>query len=288
MKIKPVETVSVPGYPDKYAEETKIALAAAHPRRWQSAPLVVGVLSATVALGLGGCEYATAGVPAPMPMPFEAGTNDSNNSKFVQIFVPLFEYGEGTGAIGCVSIAAPNFMSEEEAFAILSSALADAGLTLNRNADTLQSAFIPVTDLYSFRNEGKTEAKTKRGNLTTDILSGLNESLPVKFVSTNDLNNWQGKSGMMSTVSSYQIKETAQTLTNNNPGLVVFYDPVAMPDTKSLLALEQDENESSQDYRDRRYTAYAEAESKARIESKQLLREQVDAFIAWLQTEGIY
>ena len=93
---------------------------------------------------------------------------------------------------------------------------------------------------------------------------------------------------MMSTVSSYQIKETAQTLTHSNPGLVVFYDPVALPDIKSLMELEQGENESDQDYWDRRYTAYSEATNKARIDSEQLLREQVDAFIAWLQTEGIY
>ena len=63
MIIKPVENTPVPGYPDKYAEETRKALAAARPQRWLAAPVAAG-LAATVALGLSGCEQTDAGGPA--------------------------------------------------------------------------------------------------------------------------------------------------------------------------------------------------------------------------------
>ena len=291
MTINPVESVPVPGYPDKYSEEAKQALVASHPLRWQGAPLLVGVLSAAVAFGVGGCDtapFATAGVPMPIPMPFEEGIGGSDYVETVKMFVPLFEYGEGTGAIGCVSISAPNFMSEEEAFAILSSNLEEAGLELGRNAAELMNVTIPITDFSPIIREDKLPVKTKKGNLVTDELLGINHSLLVKFVSTRDLDNWQGKQGVSSTVQVYNIKEAAQTLADSNPGLVVFYDPVAMPDIELLWALEQREGESEHDYRNRRSTAYAEAEQAARAESAQLLRYQAEAFIAWLQAEGLY
>ena len=56
MTIQPVESTPRPEYPDKH--------------RWLAAPLVAGMLSAAVALGLSGCEsteYITDGEPAAAP-----------------------------------------------------------------------------------------------------------------------------------------------------------------------------------------------------------------------------
>jgi len=134
MTIKPVKTMPAPGYPDKYAEESKRALAAATPRRWIAAPLAAG-LAATVALGLSGCERATLGEPTqtpvesetidhttlgepvmlPVPEPGTAATTEyltmgtipaptapRTNPAPANVVVPLFEYGSGSGSIGCI------------------------------------------------------------------------------------------------------------------------------------------------------------------------------------------
>jgi hypothetical protein len=291
MHIKPVEKIPMPGYPDKYAKEAMQALAQSHPRRWLHKPLLAGVLSATVALGLSGCDeigvrgpFATAGVP-PIPQEDYITMGDPTPiSVLSSSFVPLFEYGEGTGAIGCVSIAAPLFFSEEEAFAILKAAFAEAGLTLNQDTYT-QRAILPVTEL--FPNQGNTKCATTVGELTPDGLLEVDYGLPLEFVSAGDVVEWEGETEMHASVEVYQIKEAAQTLATNNPGLVVFYDPVTMQDMEKLWELGQEEGESDEDYWARWEAARAKAEQVAKTESEQLLRQQAQAFIAWLHTEGV-
>jgi hypothetical protein len=210
--------------------------------------------------------------------------------------VPLFEYGEGTGAIGCVAIAAPAFLSEEEAFAILSSALAEAGLTLGREAMPLEQAILPVTDLNPVIREGETCLATTHGDLAAYGLQGLEPTFAVEFVSTDDVEAWQKKTAegepvMMSSVSVYGVREAAQTLAGHNPGLVVFYDPMVMADIGNLVELERLSEESEDEYWARWdaawNTAFPEAVQSAKAESQQLLREQAQAFVHWLHTEGV-
>ena len=281
--IKPVEGTPKPKYPDKYSAEARQALVAARPNRWRNAPRLAGVLSASIVLGLSGCgeSFTTLGTPSPSPTIIESKTDEPGGVNgttlsdsmpslvWSDLFIPLFEFGEGTGSIGCMVIAPPVFLSEEEAHAILSAAFAEAGLTLDHDAFTILRAAIPVTDISpSFDNEKKT-TKTTKGDLNTDLLV-LKDSLPVKFVSVNDLNNWQVEKwwnkGAGSSVSVYNIKEAAQRLVAKNPGLLVFYDPVTKIDMEISTSLEQ---------------------SQAAIaESEKLLRAQAEAFIEWLRAEG--
>jgi len=270
MTVQPVEHTPVPGYPDKYAEESRQALAAARPRRWVTVPLAAG-LAATVAIGLGGCEFATAGVPAQTPMETET-TDYAVMGESLPIAagtkIPLFEYGNGTGSIGCVSVAAPVFLSEEEAFAILSTAFAEAGVMLRRNSKARQ-ATLPVTIINEYDDKA---TKTKKGRLKPDALF---DEIPLVFVSQEDVISWEYKAVgpifSSSSVSSYSMKDAAQTLAENNPGLVVFYDPVTY----------WTEGGESIDW-----FSCMETEQEARAESQRLLRQQVQAFLQWLAKEG--
>ena len=315
MKIKPVDSVPVPGYPDKYAKETRKVLTMARPRRWSGAPLAVGILAATVALGLSGCvekppdttggagqsqvpfstpvvsdgslgaQSITMGVPMVTPfntlIPLETPLNS---------FIPLFEYGEGTGSIGCMSIAAPVFMSEEEAYAILSAVFAEAGLEIDWSSSTLEGATIPVTNLFPMRGSPSVST-TKQGDLNADglleTLSGLTISLPIEFVSSKDFDAWHKNTGMESSVSSYNILEAAKTLAENNPGLIVFYDPVSSPDFDKLWSFERKDGESDEDYTIRYQTVRDEEAKAANAQSELLLREQANALIEWLRGEGV-
>lgn len=296
MKIKPIESTSTPKYPDKYNEEIRQVLMSTQPNRWLGTPLAAGVLSAAVALSLSGCTlgYTTDGAPMPSPpAPVEIPSDIDNNFILgapmpAQILpydslIPLFEYGEGTGAIGCVSIAAPVFMSEEEAFAVLSATFSEAGLILSQKAVTLKNINLPVTNMYELGGE-EGPYETKQGDLTPDGL--LEYDLPVIFISTKDVESWHKDTGMISTVSTYKVKKTAQTLAENNPHLVVFYDPIAGLDYSKLLTLERKDGESDESYYLRRSAAEQEEANVARTESERLLRLQAETFIAWLADGG--
>ena len=330
MTIQPVKNTPAPGYPDKYAKESRQALAAAQPRRWIAAPLAAG-LAATVALGLSGCgdTYVTGGEPGTSPMETETCTEyltigeptvvptqtktqsatqkpaqrptEKNTATTEYVImgdmpvptqfqtrpiaagtrIPLFEYGEGTGAFGCVSVAAPVFLSEEEAFAILSAAFAEAGLELRPDAKTINRATLPVTNIYAGTSEDK--QRTKRGSLKTDGALG---QLPVEFVSTEDVQAWHADTGMMSSVTLYPVKQSAKVLAENNPGLVVFYDPMGSADYEILWDMQQKKGESDEAYGARWDAARVKLEQEARAQSEQQLRQQAEAFIQWLSAEG--
>ena len=304
MKIKPVETTPRPGYPDKYSSEVAKSIHSARPRRWVAAPLAGGVLTASILLGLSGCGYyITDGLPLPSPYQTGLGVGISPTpSEYITLGnmvaptptqfsrIPLFEFGEGTGAIGCVAIAAPVFLSEDEAFAVLSTVFEEAGLTLDKASETLNAANRPVADLYSWEETGMT---TVCEPLNSDGILRLDrEGIPMVFVSAGDLDKWQrtGKDGepmMVSSVSSYNVKGAAKALAENNDGLLVFYDPMARQDFSRLTIPEQAAGESDEAYWARVDAVYIEEGQVARAASKGLLRQQAEAFLLWLRSEGV-
>jgi len=260
MEIQPVETAFTPEYPDKYEKEAQQTLAKSLPRRWISAPLAVGLLSAALALGTSGCgeegpfTFTTLGVPLQVPSGLRSLPLDERIIP-PGLVIPLFEYGAGTGSIGCDSVASPVFMSEEEAFAILAATFAEAGLTLSSTDITLKNVSIPATN-----------PRRARGNLSVDGVLELGEGIPVEFVSTKDVENWQVSLSLGSTVQTYDLIGAARTLAENNPGLVVFYDPAVY------------------------FSAYSNGfihdQREAREQAEALLREQALAFIDWLTING--
>ena len=294
MKITPVKDAETPKYPDKYNEEIRRIVASAKPYRWVGTPLI-GALSVAVALGLSGCapeEYAIQGISTPVPTKYEENHVLLGDIQPVyipplleSIFIPLFEYGEGTGGIGCVAIVAPVFLSEEEAFAILSAAFADADISLERENISLENINLPVTNIDGEKVDPRA---TRIGDLTpTGRLYEFN--LPVTFVSTREVSNWHQEigDGPWVSFSSFDVKGAARTLAENNPGILVFYDPIAgVINYDELWELEREDGESDEDYNARWYEKERELVQAARAESEELLRRQVEAFLQWLADGG--
>jgi hypothetical protein len=233
MKIKPVESIISPNYPDKYSSESKQAVSQAMPIRWKKAPLALS-LSAAVALGLSGCqERETPNTDGNPPDPQTQAPVIPG-----EVFIPLFEFGEGTGGFVCIAINAPAFFSEEEAFAILASSFKEAGLTV----DTTSGLSLP--DL---------------------------SDISIEFISIDKTEQIPNPSGIAA--SSFSTKSTAQKLAESNPLLAVFYDPVVYGDM----------DYNTEDWQ----SAHEKAVEQAKVESEQLLRQQANAFIEWLQQEGL-
>lgn len=302
MKIKPVTTELKPNYPDKYNDEVRRILTASKPMRWVGTP-IAGVLSAAVALGLVGCSGEQTGIHGS-ELPGGKIHGETYTPKITQhiiagdipipshymfqgTYIPLFEFGDGTGSIGCVAIVAPVFMTEEEAFEIISAAFAEAGLHINRHSGVLNNMNIPVTNTNGFGGSEVTGETIVKGTLQPDGLLTSHE-LPVEFVSNTDVSDWhRDDGGPFISVSLYDMKQAAQTLAENNPGIIVFYDPVGGSVNYEIAwRLEREEGENDESFNTRVNEMMMEQRRNASAESEQLLRQQVEAFIAWLFDMG--
>ena len=193
--------------------------------------------------------------------------------------IPLFEYGKGIGVFGCVSVSAPYFMSEDEAFAILKAAFAEAKVELSKNNKEKQAIF-PATIIVA---RGDNEPRMITNSLMID---GLANDMSVEFVSQSDVMKWRHDNTTGSIISFYAIKNDAKILAENNPGLVVFYDPVSLVGSVRDR-IEQKKGESDEDFHARYLDTRASSPNEARSKSEQQLRNQVRAFIEWLNAEGM-
>ena len=207
------------------------------------------------------------------------GVTSGENISFPTGIIPLFEYGGGTGSFGCVSVAAPYFMSEDEAFAIMKAAFAEANMELSKNRKGQQTV-LPLS-IIAARGDDAPETIT-----SSMMLDGLANDMPVEFVSQADIVKWKYLLDTGLSIRSYYMKYAAQILTKNNPGVVVFYDPVSYAHSESKRT-EQKKGESREAFRARYQALCDHVENETIIESEQQLRNQVRAFIEWLNAEGM-
>jgi len=202
---------------------------------------------------------------------------------------PIFDHGTGRGALGCVMVVPPAFLSEEEALQVISEVLAEQGLTSSGAPPALKGvAFVghrvnpeAVTYADQFSNA--------RTPLVPDFFDGA-RNVAVEFVSTADYFPLGGEISDMS-VQSYDLKGIARNTTEavNKRGSGVYfgalYDPIAS------VKFETDyPREGSANYREE-VEAWRqksrEAVDAAKEESKELLREQVKDFVDWLKGQGV-
>ena len=165
-----------------------------------------------------------------------------------RIVAPLFERGDGRGAAGCVVVAPPVFMSEEEALTIVGEELAKYGVRLAR-----KGAGIDKTT-----NDGK---------------------LAVEFVSYRDCERLAqcgyNNRRIRSSVTIHDVKGAAADVANRlrsqgGPAayVVVFYDPVGVAASLSSMVHSTRAPEAPP------YTA------------EEYLRQQVWEFVRWLRSQG--
>jgi len=263
IKITPVKRKVTPKYPDQYSVELRPLLLRNKPMRWQATPVAGTVLSAVVMLGLAGCQ------PEP-PEPVTMG----DIADPVCFKTPIFEHGEGFGSYGCMSVTAPVFLSENDAFAIISDEFNKLDITVKKGGGTVDNIQIPKTYICLSRDDEKSKPETAKGSLEFDFAVKDN-SIVMEFVSSDDVREWDA-SKTLASVEKYNFKEAAQTLNDSlNDSYIdsvhgVFYDPAERFDLGKYP--EKD---------------FEELEAEAREKSCETLREQVKDFIAWLGAQGV-
>jgi hypothetical protein len=192
------------------------------------------------------------------------------------IVAPIFKHGEGRGATGCIVVAPPVFLSEEEAMQIIREELAKHGVKLGEPMILSDVRIAARTDLDFGDKKIKRLPKPREDETSTTPfkLGGVDRAkkVGVRFVSEkayHDLGGvWDG-----STVQTYDLPEVteyvaAQVKKQGKTDLYVglLYDPLQKLDFSKLRDGEP----------------YKEAEARVKVEAEDLLRKQSRDFAAWL------
>lgn len=276
MDLKPVKNYKVPNYPDKKIILSNPDILKLTPKRWSRTINAQIAFSSLLIMMLTACGPKYDNSNEGNIVGSDPTSEPGNTTVYV---APIFEYGDGRGSFGCVSVAPPAFLSEEEAYQVICDEAKKRGINFEKSNEVLKDIQIPVT--YTFieykpNPDNPDEyipvypSKTKEnGNLELD---GYDESKKIafEFVSVDDYRGWQGKSGIMSSVESYHVLDAAKTLREgiaekeNGKYIGVFYDPIASVDFTQSKASE-----------------------KRKEASKELLRQQVADFIEWLKAMNV-
>lgn len=271
MKARPVKRCKSPAYPTRIEVAADPALLEKHmPEAWRRSARFAATVSMLAGAGAAtltpGCA---SGPPAAV--------------------APVFDHGSGRGAMGCVMVVPPAFLSEEEALQVISETLAEHGLSSSGQAQPISGVTfkghrvnreaVIYDDLYS-------GAKTP---LVPDFFDPA-KNVAIEFVALNDYFELGGEiSG--DSIQSYDLKgiaeSTAEAVARRGSGVyfAALYDPAAFvkfdtPYPRGGSGNDRTEVEAWQKKAE-------DAVAAAKEESKELLREQVKDFIDWLEGQGV-
>ncbi len=274
MKAKPVKRYRKPGYPTRLEVISDPDLLRRNlPPGWRSIPGMAG----SIALFLT-ANSVVQGADKKGAAPASAA-----------VVAPIFEHGEGRGAVGCVVVAPPVFLSEEEAWQVIDEELAQRGVKLPESSVKLRGVRVPRRmETYSVK-EGKLEERTEEtagsGEAFSVDRANAQKRIAVEFISQREYSKAGGPFSM-STVQSYDFKGTAKTLgedirkqAREKLYFGVLYDPLASP--------AQDKYKKTPPKTREEWAAYSKARRlEGTTESKRVLRLQVQDFLKWLAAQG--
>lgn len=222
---------------------------------------------------------------------------DIHNVNKISSIAPLFLYGDGKGASGCVVINPPVFMSEVDARQIIESTLMKEGIIFDKKNYKIEGLFFEEKnywdELYG-ESDSDDLGYSKKNRDTVEVDAYSSElNLAYEFVSVDDYFKFGGKSDG-STVQGYDVVEAAENLRKKMKeygklNTVIFYDPMPNPER------ENPKNESYESLKSWDYGFNIEKNEEPRFdyftakqnESVELLKKQISDFIEWIKQEGL-
>lgn len=273
MDIKPVKKHRAPKYPDKQAVLGNPKLLKILPDRWKKSVYVNTALSSMLIFTLTSCREREV-----------SGTNEVERKALV---APVFEHGNGRGSFGCMSIAPPSFLSEEEAYQVIQEEGKKYGISFEGEGLEIDNVKIPETKYYlkpeesiqGYKENGGVINSTKKGSLKLDGYNSA-EKIGFEFISKEDYNSWHIEEGVWSSVEDFDFLSTAKLLRdglenkNGEASIGVFYNP--------MERLSEDELKLDNENRD-----WDAMEVKVKQMAEENLRKQVKDFLEWLKAQGI-
>jgi hypothetical protein len=289
MKTKSVGRYRAPGYPAKLEVVSDPGLLRQNtPAAWRAVPQLAGAVAFLLSANTTLCRGADKKAPNPG----------------LAAVAPIFDHGEGRGATGCIVVAPPVFLSEEEALQVIQEEMAKGGVQLTKKKGLIDKVNTPlaeqVEDAKRQLSLQPREADSKRNLIGSDSgkrtpfeVDALNpeKHIAVEFVSADDFqrrcgHGWRTKDGgyAFSSVQAYRVKDFAafvaervQKEAKEKVYFGTFYDPCGYAVAKGPSSTNQAEM----------WKKHSEAARNAsQAESKRLLRLQVQDFVKWLQAQG--
>lgn len=201
------------------------------------------------------------------------GVNEGITKEKAAVVAPIFEHGDGQGAVGCMMVAPPVFLSEEEALQIIQEELQQAkvvlpireypipGVEIQKkkrilNIDSIKKNVKVENGNNNNKNSASKIIRFATNNLTKDeILStapyscdiaSASQHIAVEFVSLEEYFDLGGAKTDYMSVQSYELKETALKLSENvkkngkNLYFGAFYDPHADLPIKQIRKIQEE------------------------------------------------
>lgn len=278
MKIEPVRSYNTPEYPTAEVFFRTDTLTKYIPRRWRCNKWVGKALMFVVLAGLCSCSAQT-------PMGDEKHTETTHTAEKEtygkekgqkqNLEIPLFVHGEGRGSYGCVSIAPPVYLSEDEAAQVIRETALEYGLDFSGEG-SVYGEELPYTNIAAEIDE---DMGTYSGELPLDGYDA-DKNIGFLYVSQKDVAAWHKQGEIMSSIEVYDMQGTAEKLTKTLTDTAIFYDPGCDFNTFMELMKQAGENADWEEI----------SQSFERIEKERMiedLRAQVLDFLEWLKGEGI-
>ncbi|MCX6922331.1 MAG: hypothetical protein NT154_03815 [Verrucomicrobia bacterium] len=256
MKSKPVRKYAQPKYPTRLEVAARPGLLQRHqPPAWRNWPELTG------AVGL--FLLADTARLAAADSPAKNGKTKAP-SQAVAVVAPIFQHGAGRGATGCIVMAPPVFLSEEEALQVIREEMAAKGVQLGTNQTTVAGITlerfqvvappVPVTAPTEAANGTKPARpafEIKQEPFKPDA-ADPKKKVFIEFLSERDADRWdwermkQEDKMVISSVHSYDLPKTAayvaervEQQATNKLYFGTFYDPLAgtLDPQRALAAL---------------------------------------------------
>jgi len=283
----PVRSYRSPGYPAKLDALAVPGMLVKHqPPAWLRHAEIVGAAGLFLAANATGCTKSK-----PPTLASQAATLAPNAPAIV---APIFEHGEGRAAEGCVVVASPVYLSEEEALRVIKEELAYSGVLLTQSNMELTSTEVPLSAVQRWdqqKGESVIEEPARRAALRVDGFN-VNRRVAVMFASHRDYwgidGPWQAQQTLVYTVDLKEVgRFIAKHVTGKPEGvyLGVFYDPAVKLDMQKVWQA-RERARPHDDLKCELNRTFTEVRKQTQLEAQRLLREQVRDFGDWLKAQG--
>ena len=300
MRVRPLSHYKSPEYPEReiFISHPEM-LTGSVPLAWKRKTMVAGALAACVAGSLSNVQCTrsdkTGKAPAMAndkePGRKAAAQKKTKAKKIPAGVAPVFFHGKGSGAVGCIVMNPPVFLTEDDAYQVIFEEFEKQGIVFDKKD-------FPVNDIIfdkraAILNKKGDKAGTRITGTTSLVLDAFStkHNLGIEYISQMD---YEKLGGVVSTSSVHEIDliEAAHRLKDKlekhgKINAVIFYDPMVY--MKSFSYKECDDEYLAAHPGDR-YEELRQAQKycdskadqeykKATEKAKELLRAQVRDFL---------
>lgn len=291
MKISPIKSYHPPKYPSRDLFINNPRLFRNHiPSSWKEKAVVAGAVAAFIICGCGtekstnsftkttqqqiqknaqNQEHVAQSTVKAQSVKLQTRTEKKIHKYDSFSVAPLFIHGEGRGATGCVVVAPPVFITEEEARQIISEEMKTENIIINRTN-------VSIAEIAILKNQTMS-VQADRSQLIFDGLSD-SSNIGYKYVTKGNHSGLQINYNNNISFQDYDFLHIAENLREkfseySGFTAVVFYDPCTADKLEHDMVMMTKASRTQRSIRD----------NTLKAKSRELLKAQVRDFLKWMK-----